>query len=170
MRLLKPLLALLFPLALLSGTPALVGCDSGEETCANAETEIDLADITPDGTTLGDTSEPGDCITVNYVGRLADGSGTFDEGTLNILLTPQASSRYRTAAGLIRGFVLGLEDMQVRESRRVTIPPLLGYNLSEIEDRNPDDDRVGIPSCSTLEFDITLTAINRDIRTCEIGF
>ena len=161
------LLPLLFPLALLSGTPALSGCDSDEVTCEDT-TPFETVEITEDGVELGETIEVLDCVSVSYVGRLAGTSETFDEGSFSpFLFTTQPRStprgeRYRVAS-FIPGFVLGMGGMQVGETRRVTIPPSLGYRN---EDRLDADGDVVIPACSTLEFDITLTSIRQDLRDC----
>lgn len=138
------------------------GCDGTSdcttETCTTTDT-FGTEDVTPDGTTLGATLEINDCFSVDYVGRLADGSGTFDEGSL--------SRFYNGAAGLIPGFLLGLGDQRVGQTRRITIPPGLGYGACPLTGRG--DPYVGIPACSTIEFDVTLTAIHQDNRVCTGG-
>lgn len=142
-----------------SGAPALTGCDSGGLQSPNACESDDVfarEDLTPEGTELGRTIAVGSCVAVDYVGRLADGSGTFDEGTLTFV--------YSSNAPYLYGFLLGMSGMKVGESRRVTIPPSLGYGNQARDPRG--EGYVGIPSCSTLEFDITLTAIYQDARLC----
>ncbi len=168
MRSLRPL-ALFGLLALVAGgAPALSGCDSGGDAPASCMSTDTFAteDMTPDDAQLGDAIEDNDCVTVRYVGRLADGSGTFDQGVLRFVLTPQRSNAYFTAGDYLPGFVLGLAGQRVGQTRRVRIPPDLGYGTRVIPDRDPDDDRVGIPACSTIEFDVTVTAIDEDIRVC----
>ena len=142
------------------------GCDSEEDCATQTCTSTDafaFDDITSDGTTPGAQLEVGDCFTVDYVGRLADGSGTFDEGTLTRFFDGRA--------GLIQGFLLGMVDQRVRETRRVTIPPASGYGACPLE-QGPaklEQGYVDIPACSTLEFDITLVRINQDTRLCTGG-
>ena len=156
----------LFSFALL-GALALAGCDNTQpESCPTTDT-FSTEDLTPEGTELGDTIATNDCVTVDYVGRLADGSGTFDEGTLRFVLTNQQSNVYLTAGSLITGFVLGTAAQQVGQTRRIVIPPSLGYRDRAIPDPDGEEGaRVGIPACSTLEFDITVTAIDEDLRVC----
>lgn len=164
MRALGPLLTFLFPLVLLSGAPALAGCDSGgsEAGCVDS-TPFSFEDISPEGTELGDPIGTNACVSLRYVGRVAGAAETFDEGTLDLIFTNQPSGEFFTAGNLIPGFVLGMAAQQVGETRRVIIPPSLGYGERAIEGR---DGGTGIPSCSTLEFEITVTAINRDTRVC----
>ena len=159
MRRLRPLLllALLAP-----GAPSLAGCDSQSAGC-DSTVPFEIEDLTPAGTALGDAAGPNSCVTVDYVGRLADGSGVFDEGTLNLLVA--------TGQGFITGFVVGVNEQRVGQTRRVTIPPAVGYGTSERPARagsvaGSGEPYVGIPSCSVLEFDITLTRINPDPRIC----
>lgn len=153
-----PFLALL---ALGSGAPALSGCDSGGEECSSTDT-FSTEDITPEGAELGAAIAIGQCVEVDYVGRLADGSGTFDEGTLRRVYAPNN--------GLIPGFVLGMAGQQIGETRRVVIPPDLAYGPTPRNARSGTDSDgnayVGIPACSTLEFDITVTNTFQDTRQC----
>lgn len=150
----------------LLGTLVLAGCDSTEPASCTTTDTFSTEDLTPEGTELGDTIGANDCVTVEYVGRLADGSGTFDEGTLRFVLTNQQSNTYVTAANFIQGFVLGTAAQRIGQTRRVVIPPSLGYGTQAVPDRDGEGGRVGIPSCSTLEFDIKVTAIDEDLRVC----
>lgn len=149
-----------FLVLVVSGAPALSGCDSGgfqSPDACESDDAFATEDLTPEGTDLGATIAVGNCVAVDYVGRLADGSGTFDEGSLTF--------RYSANSGLIYGFVLGMNEQRVGETRRVTIPPELAYGAQPRDARS--DDYVGIPACSTLEFDITLRAIYQDTRQCQ---
>lgn len=148
-----------FLVLVVSGAPVLTGCDSGGLQSPNScesDDAFDTEDLTPEGTELGRTLAVGSCVAVDYVGRLADGSGTFDEGTLTFV--------YSSNARYLYGFLLGMSGMKVGESRRVTIPPNLGYGT---QPQNTREGYVDIPACSTLEFDITLTAIYQDARLCQ---
>ncbi|WP_412069422.1 FKBP-type peptidyl-prolyl cis-trans isomerase [Rubrivirga sp. IMCC43871] len=153
-------LALLGLLAL-TGVPALSGCDSGEPDSCDSTAQFSTEDLTPEGTTLGEAVEIGSCVGVDYVGRLADGSGTFDEGSLTFF--------YSSNARLIPGFVLGMSGQRVGQTRRVVIPPSLGYGTRSREASAAaiEMGRVGIPSCSVLEFDITVTGVFQDARQCQ---
>lgn len=155
MRATSPLALLLGLTLLVGGAPALTGCDANGEVCAENTDEFSTEDITPDGTALGPAIQVGQCVTVAYVGRLNATGELFDEGSFPFT--------YSSSASLIRGFVLGMSGQQVNETRRVVIPPSLGYGDQALDGRNGN---AGIPSCSTLQFDITVTAINADPRVC----
>lgn len=148
-------LVLGFPLVL-GGAPALSGCDSGPGIICEANTDqFAFEDVTPEGTERGDTITVGSCVAVEYVGTLAEGGEVFDEGGFDFY--------YVSNSGLISGFILGMQNQRVGETRRVTVPPTLGYGETALEGRG---DNAGIPSCSTLMFDITLTQIYADPRRC----
>ncbi len=162
MRPLRPLALVGLFVLVASGAPALSGCDSGggSASCSSSDT-FATEDLTADGVEVGEAVEVGSCVGVDYVGRLADGSGTFDEGSLTFI--------YSTQAGFIPGFILGMSGQRVGQTRRVRIPPELGYGSRAVEasDRAIELGRVGIPSCSTLEFDITVRAVYQDARQCQ---
>ena len=140
----------------LGGAPALSGCDSGSGSICESNTDqFAFEDITPDGADLGETIAVGNCVAVEYVGTLAEGGEMFDEGGFDFY--------YVQNGGLISGFILGMQGQRVGETRRVTIPPTLGYGETALEGRG---DNAGIPSCSTLTFEITLTRIYADPRRC----
>lgn len=90
----------------------------------------------------GDPAKKGDKIQVHFVGRILDG-GVFD------------SSRGRNApfsfwvgeGQVIPGWDQGLLGMKEGETRRLIVPPLLGYG---------SDPKPGIPPNSTLDFEIEL--------------
>jgi peptidylprolyl isomerase len=83
---------------------------------------------------------------VQYVGRLSDGT-EFDSGDFSF--TP---GRFET----ITGFELGVVGMTVSSSRRLIIPPNLGYGSQDVVDRQTGE--VVIPGNSTLIFDVQLIA------------
>ena len=164
MRVLGPLSTLLLSALLLTGAPALSGCDSSDTGAGCADgAGFSFEDVSPEGTELGDPVATNACVSLRYVGRVLDGAEPFDEGSLNFIFTNRSSSDFYTAGSLIPGFVLGMAAQQVGETRRVVIPPSLGYGADAREDA---DGNVAIPACSTLEFEITVTAINRDTRIC----
>ncbi len=134
------------------------GCDGNAgcsfETCNSTDT-FGTEDVTPANTQLGATLQANDCFSVEYIGRLADGSGTFDEGSF--------STFFNSSSNLVPGFLAGLADQRVGQTRLITVPPGLGYGACPLDGR---EGYVGIPGCSTLEFEVTLTAINQDTRIC----
>lgn len=157
----------LLPLALLvflaPAAPVLSGCDGQQAgTCPEIGT-FQLEDITPADVALGDASASGgSCVTVDYVGRLADGSGVFEEGRKTLAVI--------TGRGETAGLILGINGLRVNQTRRVTVPARLGYGgfpraaLADTSDRGTP--LVGIPACSVLEYDVTLVRVNQDTRLC----
>jgi len=88
----------------------------------------------------GPTVVSGDTLTVSYVGTLTNGT-QFDAGTFT----------FRVGGGaVIKGWDQGLPGMRVGGTRRLTIPPSLGYGSQA---------NGSIPANSTLKFDIVLLAI-----------
>lgn len=135
-------LALLLPLLL-------TACDSGEtaQTCTNTG-ELMVTTL-KEGT--GGRPTVNNVVQVSYVGRLDDGT-VFDEND---------SSRF-SLRSVIAGFRQGIagngddiEAMRQGGSRRIVIPPNLGYG-AEAETRG---DSVSIPPCSRLTFEVTLLDI-----------
>ena len=155
MRLLSPLLLLLF---LLPGASVLSGCDSQQAGRCTSSDAFAIDDITAEGAALGATAQIGSCVTVDYVGRLAATGATFDEGTG--FTFPVVTGQ---GATVIAGFALGVNNQRVGQTRRVTVPPNFGYGSEPVTTREGFAD---IPSCSTLQFDITLVRVNQDTRLC----
>ena len=88
----------------------------------------------------GPTVVAGDTVNVQYVGTLTNGT-QFDAGTLT----------FRVGSGsVIKGWEEGLPGMRVGGTRRLTVPPNLGYGS---QTNGP------IPANSTLMFDIVLLSI-----------
>jgi peptidylprolyl isomerase len=123
------------------------GSGSGEEaTCDQEVVETDSGlkyEILECGD--GETAKSGDTVSVHYVGTLADGT-KFD------------SSRDRGepfsfplgAGQVIQGWDEGVAGMQIGETRKLTIPPELGYGPSGT---GP------IPPNATLIFEVELLDI-----------
>lgn len=81
--------------------------------------KLQVKDITV-GT--GDVAQDGDTVTVNYVGRLANGTkfdSSYDRGQPFTFTLGQAD--------VIKGWDLGVLGMRVGGRRQLTIPPELGY-------------------------------------------
>ena len=100
----------------------------------------------------GATASPGDTITVNYKGALADGKvfdSSYDRN--------QPFSFILGSGKVIRGWDEGFNGMRVGGKRRLVIAPDYGYG----------DKSIGpIPANSTLIFDVELlnvakTAVNQ---------
>ena len=163
MRRLRPLLllALVAP-----GAPALVGCDGQSARQCDSDVAFAIEDVTPDGAELGATAVAGSCVTVDYVGRLADGSGVFRVGDgLNVLVLNSGFE--------VPGLILGLRDQRVGQTRRVTVPPSVGFGANEVPARDgfvgggdSGEPYVGVPACSVLEYEVTVRRVNADARIC----
>lgn len=146
----RALFSLLLPAGLLAlaalSAPALTGCDSGNRFVCESTDAFAVEDTTPDSvSTFGATVEPGACVVVRYEGRLADGGDVFDASP--------ASGRALPVSGLIPGFQRAIVGRRVGQSFTTTIPPTLGYGAQA---RPAGPSGVEIPSCSTLEFDVTI--------------
>jgi FKBP-type peptidyl-prolyl cis-trans isomerase len=90
-------------------------------------------------------AETGDTVTVDYVGRLESGTqfdSSYDRGV---------PFTFTAGAGrVIPGWDQGVPGMRVGGTRRLTIPPNLGYGLNQVG---------SIPPNSTLVFEIELLSI-----------
>lgn len=94
----------------------------------------------------GDEADGGDRATIEYVGRLEDGTivdSSADRGEPYRFLIGDAD--------LIEGWAPGITGMHVGGKRRIVIPPELAYG----EDGLPPD----IPPDATLIFEVTLVSV-----------
>ncbi len=102
-------------------------------------------EITKEGTGASITN--GQTATVDYVGKLADGS-VFDASRNH----GDAGFSFTLGAGqVIKGWDEGVLGMKVGETRILTIPPALGYGAAGAGGV--------IPPNATLTFEVTLRAI-----------
>lgn len=140
MRLSLRSLALLLALLL----PVLAACDSSDP-----EDEVIINDLVV-GT--GVEAKNGNRLEVHYVGTLEDGfefDSSYNRGdTFEFVLG---------RGDVIRGWDKGLVGMREGGTRRLTIPPSLGYGNRPIYD--PDTGAVIIPANSTLIFEIKLVDV-----------
>jgi peptidylprolyl isomerase/FKBP-type peptidyl-prolyl cis-trans isomerase FkpA len=92
----------------------------------------------------GVDAQPGDTVTVNYTGKLANGT-VFDTSV------GKAPFQFVLGAGnVIPGWDQGLVGMKVGGTRVLIIPPSLGYGS---QDYGP------IPANSTLTFEVELLGV-----------
>ena len=96
----------------------------------------------------GKIAEPGNFLTVHYIGTLANGK-KFDSS-----LDRGPAFQFPLGAGqVIRGWDLGMVGMKVGGIRKLTIPPELGYG----------DRSIGIiPPNSTLIFEVKLLDVAKE--------
>lgn len=121
------------------------------EFAASLNIDLDAMEMLSSGVYIQDT-EVGDGeivlstseVRLTYIGSLADGS-QFGTGEFSFVMGQRQ---------VIAGFEQGVLGMQERGSRRVIIPPDLGYG-------NQDQD--AIPAGSVLIFDITVDSIPIDM-------
>ena len=117
-----------------------VSCSKEKQTMSNGLVieDIKIGD--------GQEVEKFNIVTVNYTGLLED--GTKFDSSLNPGRTP---FRFTVGAGqVIQGWDQGLIGMKIGGTRKLTIPPELGYGS---RDNGP------IPANSTLIFEIDLLGI-----------
>lgn len=98
-------------------------------------------------TSAGAGTEARTCteVTVTYRGAFLDGS-EFDSGTFDFV---------PGVGHVIQGFEQGVVGMRVDGTRRVIVPPELGYG----DQPYPDSVNVVIPANSTLVFDIEVDQV-----------
>jgi FKBP-type peptidyl-prolyl cis-trans isomerase len=95
----------------------------------------------------GAEATTGNTVTVNYTGTLVD--GTKFDSSLNPGRTPFEFTLGQNR--VIQGWELGVKGMKVGESRKLTIPPELGYGSQAVGGV--------IPANSTLIFTVDLLGI-----------
>jgi len=126
---------------------SVVACSKSSSTSPSLPTAAFSATDLVVGT--GATAANGSRVSVGYTGWLYDPSrpenkgSQFDSGTIQPFVLGSGT--------LIRGFEQGIVGMRVGGSRRVVIPPDLGYGSAG---RPPQ-----IPGNATLVFDITLVSV-----------
>ena len=95
----------------------------------------------------GNIANPGDRVTVNYVGKLQDGT-VFDSS-----IARNEPFQFILGSGqVIQGWEKGIVGMRVGGTRVLTIPPEYGYGSTTY---GP------IPGCSTLIFDVNLLKVEQ---------
>ena len=109
--------------------------------------ELEMETLT-EGT--GEIAEVGKRVSVHYEGRLEDGT-VFDGSRPR----GQAFSFTIGAGQVIRGWEQGVADMKVGETRRLTIPPELGYGEAGAGGV--------IPPNATLVFEIELLEVTTPV-------
>jgi FKBP-type peptidyl-prolyl cis-trans isomerase len=109
--------------------------------------DLSRAKLNSVDTKVGTEAEavPGKKVTVNYTGKLADGT-IFDSS-----VTRNQPFSFTLGAGeVIQGWEIGIQGMKVGGTRVLTIPPELGYGAMQMG---------SIPPNSTLTFTVDLLKV-----------
>jgi FKBP-type peptidyl-prolyl cis-trans isomerase len=103
--------------------------------------------VTDETVGTGATAEPGDSVTVNYVGSLTNGT-VFDASANH----GSSGFTFTLGAGqVIQGWDQGIVGMKVGGKRELVIPPALGYGGNAVGNI--------IPPNSTLVFQVELLSV-----------
>lgn len=106
---------------------------------------VKIEELAP-GKPNGPIVKNGSKVGILYTGKLPNGK-VFDSN-----MKAGKPLKFKVGAGdVIKGFDIGVSGMALNASRRVTIPPALGYGQKGVP---------GIPPNSTLIFDIKLVNLN----------
>jgi peptidylprolyl isomerase len=105
--------------------------------------------ITDEVVGTGPVAEKGDTVTVKYVGAFADGT-VFDASANH----PETANGFTFTIGgnVIAGWNEGVVGMKVGGTRKLVVPPALGYGS---QDYGP------IPGNSVLNFEIELLSVQK---------
>jgi len=107
---------------------------------------------TNDEVSTGDVAKTGDNVSMNYTGRLQD--GTVFDSNVDPKFQHVEPFKFTLGAGqVIAGWDKGIVGMKIGEKKTLTIPPEDAYGSSGIPGV--------IPPNSTLIFDVELVAINK---------
>ncbi len=102
--------------------------------------------------TTGEVAKVGDTVSMNYTGRLQDGT-VFDSNVDPKFKHVEPFVFTLGASQVIAGWDKGIVGMKVGEKKTLTIPPADAYGPNGIPGV--------IPPNSTLVFDVELVAINK---------
>jgi len=120
------------------------GNNNSENNKNNPSSHEFKKEITQQGS--GKIAEKGDTVSVNYIGRLTDGT-EFD----NSYKRGEPINFVLGNGQVIQGWEQGIEGMKVGGKATLTIPPDLGYGITG----SPPF----IPANATLIFDVELVGI-----------
>ena len=95
------------------------------------------------GTGTGAVAGAGATVSVNYIGKLQDGT-TFDQSS------DHGGAQIFSLSEVVPGFAQGIQGMKVGGTRIIIIPPSLGYGARSVG---------SIPPNSTLIFQVELVEI-----------
>jgi len=135
----------------IAGLVAAIGCGNSNPTSPSQQPrgEFGTVDLRIGTGTVATQGRP---TVVNYTGWLYDPTKPDNKGSqFDSSLTAGRAPLNVTPGSVIAGFERGIVGMRVGGLRRVTIPPELGYGSTA---------QNGIPSGSTLVFEIELLQVN----------
>jgi len=113
----------------------------------NNQNNMDQLVIKDDVVGTGTVAAVGDSVTVNYTGKLDN--GTIFDSSLNPGRGPFV---FTIGGNVIQGWNEGVPGMKVGGTRELTIPPALGYGAGGAGST--------IPPNATLHFVVTLLAVS----------
>jgi len=132
-----------------AGEPAATGDTTSTAPAAAPVTTADGLQMQDAVVGTGAAAKAGDSVTVNYVGKLADGT-TFDASANH----GSSGFTFNLGAGqVIRGWDEGVAGMKVGGTRILVIPPALGYGAQGAGS--------AIPPNATLTFEVQLVKIGQ---------
>ena len=139
--------------AALVALSAAAACGSSSSTTPTTTSTVNVPFSSTDLTVgTGATAAVGNHVTVNYTGWLYDSTKTDNKGAQFDTSIGRGPFPFTLGAGqVIAGWDQGVVGMKVGGSRRLIIPPSLGYGATGVAGT--------IPPNATLVFDITLLSI-----------
>lgn len=118
----------------------------------NKKENMNSNNNTGDTASAGDVAKAGDTVSMNYTGRLQDGT-VFDSNVDPKFQHVQPFVFTLGAGQVIPGWDKGIVGMKVGEKKTLTIAPEDAYGPSGVPG--------AIPPNSTLIFDVELVSINK---------
>lgn len=139
-------------------SPSSTNNSTATTTAATSTDQVQAQDVTV-GT--GTVAQPGDIVSVLYVGYLGtiSSSTIFDSSAAH---GNQPLSFTLGAQGLIPGFQIGVNGMKVGGERLMAIPPSLGYGSQAVTNSSG---QTIIPANSTVIFDVKLVKVEQGTST-----
>lgn len=136
-----------------------VACDGSNSPTAPSPTATRVADSAPFSITdieigSGDEVGPGQRVSVYYTGYFYSATATNREGAQFATTCPRHCTEFIFTLGAgeaIRGLEQGVLGMRVGGTRRVVVPPWLGYGATGLDTR--------VPPNATLVYRVVLKRI-----------
>ncbi|MEO5635201.1 MAG: FKBP-type peptidyl-prolyl cis-trans isomerase [Candidatus Paceibacterota bacterium] len=130
----------------------LVFISMNKSTDTNMDSNNNGVTATDNGSGASDVAKAGDTVSMNYTGRLQD--GTVFDSNVDPKFNHAEPLVFKLGTGqVIPGWDKGIVGMKVGEKKTLTIAPEDAYGASGIPG--------AIPPNSTLVFDVELVSINK---------